>query len=51
MSKFRRVTRRAVRRRTSRSDRLVVSVECWERLATPEERAELFARTDVGTAA
>lgn len=51
MSNFCRVIRRTVRRRVHRSDRLVVSSERWERLATPEERAQLLARTDMGEAA
>ncbi len=49
MSKFHRVIRRIVRRRTVRSGRLVVSLERWERLATPEERAELLARAEMRT--
>ena len=51
MSKFRRVIRRIVHRRTVQADRLGVSLERWERLATPEERAELLARTDMRKAA
>lgn len=43
--------RRIVRRRALKSGRLVVGLERWERLATPEERAELLARIDMGKAA
>jgi hypothetical protein len=51
MPKFRRVVHRFVHRRSVRSHRLVADLEQWERLATPEERARLLARSDMGTAA
>ncbi|MEV5708991.1 hypothetical protein [Actinoallomurus sp. NPDC052274] len=51
MPKFRRVVHRFVNRRTVQSLRLTESLEQWERLATPEERAQLLAKSDLRKAA
>jgi hypothetical protein len=51
MPKFRRVVHLFVHRRIAQSHRLVADLEQWERLATPEERAQLLARSEMGTAA
>ncbi|GAA4638685.1 hypothetical protein GCM10023196_097420 [Actinoallomurus vinaceus] len=51
MPKFRRVVHRFVNRRAVPPHRLVESLEQWERLATPEERAQLLTRSDMSKAA
>lgn len=51
MPKFRRTVHRFVNRHTVPSHRLGESLEQWERLATPEERARLLAKSDVRKAA
>ncbi|GAB3968224.1 hypothetical protein GCM10029978_037260 [Actinoallomurus acanthiterrae] len=51
MPKFRRVVHRLVHPRIVPPHRLVENPEQWERLATPEERAQLLAKSDLGKAA
>lgn len=51
MPKFRGVLHRIVHPRTVRSHRLAERLEQWERLATPEERAQLLAKADLRKAA
>ncbi|MCO6004948.1 hypothetical protein NE236_08135 [Actinoallomurus purpureus] len=51
MPEIRRVVHRIVNRRVVGSHRLVADLERWERLATPEERARLLAKSDLSKAA